>query len=210
MNAFIISFLLPFLHRAASGAKNGAGYANNFTLAWVAVLNMALLSFVLYDFAPADGQSLITAIAAAGSVLSSVAVVLSYPRYQVLPGKWNDIHFWELWTTGFFTAAALLANANIFLVICSVYPGLILHKGFVNLGGNHPFLYSGTDDPTGNTFSIPLLGWKIPRLGTTGRLILAGLSLVAIPWAIMWSITLAELLQVLLVIISAIIINWLL
>lgn len=207
MNTFLISFLFPFLHRAASGAKNGFAYANNFGLSWVAVLNMALLAFLLYILAPPAGQSLLTAIAAAGSVLSSVAVVLSYPRYQLLPGKWNDIHFWELWATGFFTIAALLAESNVFLVLCSVYPGLVLHKGFVNLGSNHPFLYKGTDDPTGDTFSIPLLGWKIPRLGTVGRLVLAGLSLVAIPWAIEWSITLGELLQVLLVLITAIIIN---
>ena len=210
MNTFLISFLFPFLHRSASGAKNGFAYANNFGMSWIAVLNMALLAFLLYIAAPPAGQSLFTAIAAAGSVLSSVAVVLSYPRYQVLPGKWNDIHFWELWATGCFTIAALLAESNIFLVLCSVYPGLILHKGFVNLGGNHPFFYAGTDDPTGATFSIPLLGWKVRRLGTIGRVVVAIFSLGLIPLAIEYSITLGELLQVLLVLISAIIINGLL
>ena len=187
--------------------KNGAGYARKFPLAWIAVLNMALLSFLLYCVAPGVGQSLLTAAAAAAAVVSSVAVVLSYPKYQVLPRSWRDIHFWELLTTGFFTLAALLAEANVFLLICSVYPGLILHKGFVNLGGGYKFLYKGTDDPTGNTFNIPILGWKVPRLGTVGRLVFAGISLVLIPWAIQWSITLSEILQVIQLLFAALIIN---
>jgi hypothetical protein len=60
-----------------------------------------------------------------------------------------------------------------------VYPALILHKGLINKGSGLSFFATATDDSTGKTYGIPLLGLKIKRSGNKFRLTLAAISLIA-------------------------------
>jgi len=91
--------------------------------------------------------------------------------------KYKDIHFWENLVTGGYTLFLILMGYNILFIICSVYPALILHKGLINLGSKLSFFAEATDDPTGKTYSIPILNIKIKRSNTHFRLIAAAMSL---------------------------------
>lgn len=92
--------------------------------------------------------------------------------------KYADIHLWEDLLTGGYGVYLVLSGFNILMIACAMYPALILHKGLINIGSNQSFFASATDDATGKTYGIPLLGIKIKRSSTTFRVVLALLSLV--------------------------------
>lgn len=104
---------------------------------------------------------------------------ISFDRNINFLVKYKDIHLWENFVTGGFVIWMSLSGYNILLICCSVYPALILHKGLINMGSGLKFLDHATDDPTGKTYGIPLLGIKVPRMNTKMRLIFACLSIVA-------------------------------
>lgn len=190
-------FVFLLLHRALAGAHNGFGYEKRWRSMYFIEFTLIGMCLAGFHYWPGMGSPR-WLIAAAGilvglGVLATLAVGDSFdPRYNIVPA---DVHLYELGKTGFVLLAWVLGNGDLIGICAAVYPGLILHKGFVNWGTDQNFFYYGTDDPTGATFSIPLLGWKIPRLPQWMRYVLAVLSVfgyvVASSWG--WEVRLLDL-----------------
>lgn len=190
----VIVFLLLVLHRWLAGVQNGAGYgkylSNRRHAAWVLIgmAGVAALWLILHH-----PPAFFISFGMAGAVTSGLAawmIELSFDHK--LPKKYADIHFHEMFKTGGIVILTACAGANLIMIICSVYPGLILHKGMVNVFSGHSFFYPGTDDETGRTFRIPLLNITVPRLSTGWRIALAvaGISVVFLSNRFDWSLTL--------------------
>lgn len=168
------SFIIAFLHRVLSGVQNGLGYAKLtvglcalgliLCLAPWAVENSHWLFFVFYVV------NIITVS------MKSISFDMDFAKSL---RKYKDIHLWENLVTGGFFVWMMISGHNILMLCCSVYPALIFHKGAINLGSGLKFFANATDDATGKTYGIPILGIKVPRSGAKFRLIAAGLSLLA-------------------------------
>lgn len=174
-----MEFIFLFLHRAISGAQNGLGYARH---SWRPAATIALIIFAvaLMGYAVTQPIPIVFRIAAplAGALGLAAAVMADQSFAQQGGGRIYDIHFWETICTGAIWAGTVLAGGNILLCLAAVYPALILHKGFVNLGSGLPWWDKRTDDTSGKTFSIPFLGISIPRAPTQARVLLAVASLL--------------------------------
>lgn len=171
----MLLFTLLILFRALAGWQNGLGYAKKLKLSYFfyalqAVLLLGASLWIMKIHGP-GWQSVVGCLLLIVSFAAAIAVDLVFKKE--FTGTWADIHFWEMFKTGGVTLAALFINSDLIPIALSVYPGLILHKAGVNLPLGLSFFYHGTDDATGATFSIPLLGWKIKRMGTRGRIIIA-------------------------------------
>lgn len=167
------AFVIAFIHRALSGLQNGLGYAKKEIWLWIvgAVL-------VFYPYLTAKAHWLFYLFTAVNLACVSMKMMSFTDDLKFLK-KLKDIHLWEGLVTGGFFVWMAISGHNILMLLCSVYPALILHKGFINLGSGLKFLASATDDETGKTYGIPILGIKIPRSSTKFRLIVAGLSILA-------------------------------
>lgn len=172
----MISFIVLFIHRTLSGMQNGYGYSRDrdgmimTTAAMCIVLLFGLAAMrVMGSFPHSAGGFVIV-----GYCVSVLTAVLVWRAFE----EKRDIHLWELLATSTAFLTMIISGGDILGCIFSVYPALILHKGFINVKSGLSFLDTRTDDPTGKTFGIPSLGIKIPRNGNTTRFILAGLSLV--------------------------------
>ena len=192
----MFDFLFLLIFRALSGAQNGFGYAGQSvgrTLTSGLALSMLIGFYFMFHLYQAPSWSSILAITGIlVSMLGIVGVEDSFnPGFNILP---RDIHFWELLATGGITISFILLGGNLLAIAGSVYPGLILHKGFVNIGSGKGWWYQGTDDASGKTFKIPLLNIKVPRLSTRWRIVLAVGSVLGFhfSWAKGWSISLLE------------------
>lgn len=191
-----VIFLTLVAQRALSGVQNGLGYAGS-RHRYAASLALAVFSFL----------GILAAIIANLPAWQKGAAILAFAASQIGIGmvenafaarqdgeslpKWrSDIHLWENFVTAGFLLGAVLAGVNILLAAASVYPGLILHKGAVNLGSGLPFFDSRTDDASGKTYSIPFLGIKVPRLSTRWRVaialasILGAILVIVIGWGL--------------------------
>lgn len=176
--------------RALSGAQNGLGYANS---RYRYATGVALAAFAFAGIFAAIVSPLpawqkgVAMLAFAASQVGVGMVENAFAARQdgeTLP-KWRaDIHLWENFITAGFLLGAVLAGVNILLAVSSVYPGLILHKGAVNIGSGLRFFDSRTDDASGKTYSLPFLGIKVPRLSTRWRVALALASIAAAVLAI--------------------------
>lgn len=181
----MITFIILVAHRAASGAQNGLGYAKS-RMRNVATINlaaMAMLGAILALVSPLPAwQKGLAIMAFAGSMIGVGMVDKAFAARKegrTLP-KWKaDIHLWENAITGGFLIGVVLYGANILMAVLAVYPGLILHKGFVNLGSRLTFFAGRTDDASGKTYGLPSLGIKVPRLSVRARIALAILSIAA-------------------------------
>lgn len=176
-----MEFIFLFLYRSISGLQNGAGYGKHKTVRGIAtiILMLMLVSFWIMSYAKVQYGWIILAVFFLW--LLSFAGIMGVEnaftkRYTFIT---HDIHFWEILATGGITIGWGVFGGNLIYIATSVYPALILHKGFVNTLNGGDFFRSGTDDPTGKTFGVPFLGIKIRRLGTKGRIILAVISIAA-------------------------------
>lgn len=173
-NSFInmTELLFTACFRIISGAQNGAFYARRHGLgAFISVVMLFIALASMAAMPPWLPWGL-----AVGAAISTAGIYLSFGRPQ---WRYADVHLWELFATGAYTLAWCASGANILLIAAGVYPSLLLHKGLINWGGGHPFLYHGTNDATGATYALPLLGWHVPRTSLRARLVLAALSVVA-------------------------------
>lgn len=162
----MIAFWFLFAFRSLAGVQNGQGYGKNngFRVATAIVLTMLYVPVTVLLvqknintiwFFNHNIRMYLGLIAILLGILGVWGVDNSFSkRYKWLP---QDIHFWEEFKTGGITFAFFLGGWDFWLIISHVYPALILHKGFVNLGGGHRFFYYGTNDATGKTFNIPFL-----------------------------------------------------
>ena len=135
-----VIFLTLVAQRALSGVQNGLGYAGS-RHRYAASLALAVFSFL----------GILAAIIANLPAWQKGAAILAFAASQIGIGmvenafaarqdgeslpKWrSDIHLWENFVTAGFLLGAVLAGVNILLAVLSVYPGLILHRGAVNIG----------------------------------------------------------------------------
>lgn len=195
----MLLFLYLFLFRALSGVQNGFGYADRKILRTITTLIMGLALmgtlFWIFYYPPESYWKVASIFLVLASIVGVLGVEDSFnDNYQILP---KDVHLWEILATGGVTLAWVTLGGNLISIAASIYPGLILHKGFINLGSGKTWWYHGTDDPSGQTYSIPLLGIKIPRLSTRGRISIAVASLMAviINSSLQWEISVQKILS---------------
>lgn len=174
----MLAFTFLFVYRVLSGAQNAAGYARRKSLRqWMTgallALAVAALAVTLFQSGPLAFR-LASGILMLASVAGIVGVEGGFARWQFLPG---DIHLWESILTGAMVMAFPLAGWDVFGTLLSIYPALVLHKVLINLGGGNPWNYEGTDDATGETFTIPTLGISIPRATFGVRILIAIISI---------------------------------
>lgn len=176
----MLEFIFAFIYRVVSGAQNGFGYANQVrgrvaATTIMAVLGAALLVTAALGNMPAALKGGAIALSLVG-MAGAIAVEDSFNQdINIFPA---DIHLYETLTTGAITLALCLAGHNVLMVACSVYPGLIIHKGLINALPGNSWWDTRTNDPTGKTFDIPLLGISIPRGSNTWRISAAVASII--------------------------------
>lgn len=191
----MIEFTFLTLFRILSGGQNGLGYdkdKNRWMATAVLVLSLIGAFFLLtYCYSAKDWLYVFAIL----YLLVSLAGVLGVENSFSKQIEWVpiDIHFWELFATGGVTLAFAAMDANLIMIAASIYPALIIHKGLINIGSGKGFWYEGTDDPTGKTFSIPLLEWKIRRLDNEFRITMAVSSIILaiLVYVYDWSIVLS-------------------
>ena len=176
MSVQLLSFILIASHYLFTGIANGGGYAKRPIVQYLGIAGQVILAGVALHFVP------LTFVNLALAFLASASFSLTKLSFD---GKvsFGDVHLFTYLGTAFF---CLLVCYDISLLgLLGVYPGLLLEKGMINLGSNLDFFDDRTDDPTGETFGVPSLGIKVPRIGTAYRIPLAVLSLVAVGAAIL-------------------------
>lgn len=183
-----MEFLYLFLYRSMSGLQNGLGYAGKRrgrrAVSCLLALAAFLPSLCLLPSKPAAIVLLATLGGSVISALGAIGVEDSFDtRMRLLP---TDVHLWEMLATGGVMISVTAIGGNLLLILASVYPALIIHKGLINTFSGLPWWDVRTDDATGKTFSIPLLNLRIPRMGLRGRQVVAVLSLIVagIAWLI--------------------------
>jgi len=195
----MIEFLYLVLFRALSGGQNAFGYADrNLYRVITSFLMLAILAGSLFLIMQRVSESywkisaiFLTLVSMAGTLGVEDSFNENYKLFK------TDVHFWELLATGGITLAWMILGGNLISIAASVYPGLILHKGFINLGSNKKWWYAGTDDKSGKTFSVPLLNLRIPRLSTRARISIAVASIMAviINTGLKWHISLQDVIN---------------
>lgn len=180
----LLSFLYPFVHRVLSGMQSMYGYDK--TKASFIECSILLLLFPLFTIE-------IWWVFFLFFVLYIGIVFMKTMSFNLIPQlnhfqKYRDIHLWENLVTGSYWIYLVLAGFNILLLICAVYPALIIHKGLINIGSGLSFFATATDDPTGKTYGFKLFGFKIKRSSNTVRLIFTALSLIAAYFIIKYGI----------------------
>lgn len=161
---FILAFIMGFLYRAISGLQNAYGYAKAIGKMWlVTCITILAMWLSAADFIGQIWILIFIILGTGGIVMVGVAFVNR--------GKF-DIHFWEMFESFGFQVVVLAVNPLAGLL--SVYPGLLMHKGFINLAFKKPFFYHGTEDPKGRFFTV--FGMKIPRAPRWVRWVAASLS----------------------------------
>lgn len=187
----MIEFIYLFLFRCLSGAQNGFGYAKNDI--WRMVfggLMVLAIGFTVWLFQPYNTLLKWFSLAwLALGLLGTWGVEDSFnKKVNILP---KSVHLWELTATTGVLLAWVAAGGNLIYIFASVYPSMILHKGFINIGSNLSFFDERTDDASGKTYSIKI-PWKwarnligkdvisVPRMSTKIRLGIAAISLLAV------------------------------
>lgn len=171
----MLEFVYAFSQRVLSGAQNMYGYGKKKWMFFLFTIMLLLFPLVTYKY---------TIIFLIFFIVNAFNVYMKAASFNLLPymgffKKYRDIHFWENLVTGGYFLFLILAHFNILYLICSVYPALIFHKGLINKGSGLSFFATATDDTTGKTYGIPLLGIKIKRSGNKVRLTFAAISIIA-------------------------------
>lgn len=182
----VIAFLLVVAHYLFTGTANSGGYARRSVVQYIGVAGQVILTGVALHFVPLSFMNIILAFCACAAFSLNK---LSFDGKL----KYGDIHLYTYLGTALF---CLLVCYDISLFgLLGVYAGLLLEKGMISLGSNLDFFDDRTDDESGDTFGIHLLGIKVPRLKTEYRIPLAVVSLVAIGAVLMleWNVTIHEL-----------------
>ena len=176
-----MEFIFLFLYRSLSGWQNGLGYSGRHIARTSASYVLAIAAFApsiaLLRAHAAPAILLAALLGSAISALGAIGVEDSFnEKMRMLP---KDVHLWEMLATSGVMASVAAMGGNLILIVASVYPALIVHKGLINVYSGLSWWDKRTDDATGRTFSIPLLGIRVPRMGTRGRQAAAVLSIIA-------------------------------
>jgi hypothetical protein len=182
------SFLYPFFQRVLSGYQSRYGYEKS-------KIGLIIGSIIMCLFPLSIFQS--WWLFFLFMIVNVFVVYMKTMSFNLIPqltflSKYRDIHLWENLLTGGYFLFTILAGYNIIMVLASVYPALIIHKGLINLGSGLSFFATATDDPTGKTYGFRLSNLKIKRSSNVTRLILAIGSLIVAFLTVWfnWSITL--------------------
>lgn len=183
----ITTFLFLIGHRGLSGLQNHYGYKRRscFVMYFITTICMLFTARVTQMWiSPASvfyvpgNTDLTKFVAIAGAIVSVIGffgVANSFKRVTTLLPR--DIHLWETIATGAFAVTAFAAGVDIIYLFLSVSPGMVLHKGLINVSTNRPFIDAQeiTDDKTGATYGIPTLDLVVKRFIRNGwyRLALA-------------------------------------
>ena len=195
-----MEFIYLFLFRAISGAQNGFGYAQRKIGRYVCagIMFLMISPFLYYNLVYDDYHQVLRVLSILSAIASAIGVLGVEDGFNdeisILP---KDIHLWEYVATGGALVAVVFMGGNLLYVVASVYPALILHKGFVNIGTGSKFFRHGTDDPTGKTWGIPLLNISIPRSSLKIRIAFAVISiaLAGLIWYLGWDINVNTLIS---------------
>lgn len=176
----MFEFIYLFFFRILSGIQNGFGYKRNSLGLILSSISLMLSAgvIVLVSYLRHNTPALTSAVyvCAFSSIIGTFGVYNSFNRLvKFLP---KDIHLWEnLVTLGVVLGCVFIPKINLLMIIASVYPAMLFHKGFINIGSGLNFWYMGTDDKTGRTYTIPFLNIKIVRGGNAWRIFLASISI---------------------------------
>lgn len=176
----LASFFFAFIQRVISGYASYYGYKKDWDGLIYISIAMLLLPALLISLTTTNYNWLFWLFTIVNTVTVGMKALSFNRSGSGLLAKYRDIHLWENLVTGGFMVFLALIGHNLLMLVFSVYPALILHKGFINLGNKLPFFSEKTDDSTGKTYGIPLLGIKVKRSSLKTRLVLAGLSILAV------------------------------
>jgi hypothetical protein len=184
----LICFAWFIAYRAMSGIQNGEGYENDrsgldSTSIILLLSNSIFLVYAtmlfcseiipMYSYIASFVMLLISSFGITGVWNSFVKFIESWK---------SNIHLYEVLVVNFFVFAFVSIGADLIDVALSVAPGMVFHKGYINIKNRLPFIdkTERTDDPTGKTYNIPLPVFlqkvfrrkelKIPRLISNGML----------------------------------------
>lgn len=192
----MIEFIYLFLFRVLSGGQNAFGYTEK--KAGLAISSGVMLLFIggLFALLPlAFGWLKIAAIG--WLVVSFVGTIGVWDNFSGIVKLFpKDVHLWELLATSGVLLSWVAIGGNLIYIFASIYPSLLIHKGLINIGSGLKFWDTRTDDRTGKTYNIPLLGIKVPRMGIRTRISIAVLSALAViinATSLQWVITFQDL-----------------
>jgi hypothetical protein len=171
----MVSFILPFVQRCLSGMQSMYGYEKS--KKGFIILSLVMLFYPMITFK-------FHWLFFLYFIVNAFIVYMKTSSFELTSGlnefkKYHDIHLWENLITGGYMVYMILSGFNVLLLICSVYPALIIHKGLINIGSGLSFFATATDDPTGKTYGFKLFNLKIKRSSNFIRLIFASVSIIA-------------------------------
>lgn len=156
-------FLLKILHSAVSGWQNGAGYGKHWGLFSLFSLAELITPYLTWKKMKTWQKVM--------CILSSIGTLMTVASFIFPPAKLLDIHLWETVATSFYSLSQVSTWKEAAIILLATYPGLVLHKIGVNIGGGNKWNYNGTDNVTGAT--VKIAGVNVPRLTFNNRIIIA-------------------------------------
>ena len=175
------------IHRLGSGFRNGAMYAPKQDAPAVPHLvagGMAIVACCLFAVAVPSGlwsfmPRAYVNLAAGAALLLCLACTIISTMYNTGRNTYiNDLHLWTQGEQMFLAIPLLLCGwPGIIALVLATYPAVFLQKAMINRFTEQEILYNGTDDPSGQYYSIPSLGIRIPR---TTQLFRARLSVASV------------------------------
>src|SRR5882724_6345322 len=119
-----MGFILAFIQRVLSGIVSYYGYSKN----RIGLIFSTIVMFV-YPLLSSKEHWIYMAFVIVNIIVVGMKMISFSDDMLPFLKKYKDIHFWENLVTGGYTLFLVLMGYNILLIICSVYPALILHKG---------------------------------------------------------------------------------
>ena len=150
-------FIWAVLIRGLSGFDNASFYSDKRVLAtFFSLLHVATI--LTWSFFHPVAWVKMAVLIVVGSV------VWSWFTFVKHKGDW--IHLTESMVTASFTLIAVLAGGNLIELGLALSPGLVIFNMPINWVDTRELVQKvdRTDDPTGKTYSIPILGIKVPRI----------------------------------------------
>ncbi len=200
-------FAAYLLHRISSGLRNGMIYregdrVRNLSLVptgiMISVLLIAILKSTMTQpwaiIVRLNASEATTAILFLLCAAASVMAISRVRGWHIFPA--SDLHTWTFLEQVFLSALFLSFGWEAMLgACCAVYPAVVAQKASINYFVGLEWNDERTDDPTGATYSLPILGLKIavPRLSHRIRLSLSLLSIMVLFFFIRFDIALAAL-----------------
>ena len=150
-------FIWAIIIRGLSGFDNASFYSDKRVLAtFFSILHVLLIGYWSFNH-PVQWVHF-------AGMITCGSVVWCWFTFVEKKGDW--IHLTESMITASFTLIAILADGNLVDLTLALYPAMVIFNAPINFidTGELVQKVDRTDDPTGKTFGIPILGIKIPRI----------------------------------------------